>query len=72
MKCFVLAGILENTDVQHSFRIVLHWHNKLSSAKLIACGLDQCILMQYNWICGQAQSVNVRTSKHIIANIYVL
>ena len=29
MKSFVLASILEKTDAQYSFRIVLHWHNTL-------------------------------------------
>ena len=39
MNSFVLASILEKTDVKHSFRIVLHWTNTLSSAYIITCGL---------------------------------
>ena len=55
MNSCLLASILEKTDAQHSFRIVLHWTNTLSSAKLIACVLPyitSMYFMQYNWICG--------------------
>ena len=46
---FVLASILEKFDVQHSFRIVLHWTNTLSSANLIACGLPY-ITSMYSYV----------------------
>ena len=46
MKSFVLTSIL---DAQHSFRIVLHWHNTLLSAKLIACGLRTYTRSMYSY-----------------------